>query len=322
MNQVRRSVLLSVTDKYLTQIILLITTSAMARLLTPAETGLFLVANTVILLADNLRTFGVGVYIVQERELRREAIRTAFTLTMLLSLLMMLAIYFGANEIARFYGEPSLGDLLRTASLGFIIIPFASPILALLQREFAFKTLAIINVCAALINSAVSIALGAAGAGPESYVWGFVASAAALVVFAFLARPEGWISPVAGRRSVPLVLRCCLLIRHRHQHGVRVAAEARLWQTPLLRRSRPVRPRCDDLPVARPGDRIGAPPGRPASNGGTLPRRWRPEARLSEGARAALGHSVAGVDYGRLARGPHRQDPPRGAVGRPPPSSG
>ncbi len=204
MNRVRSSVLFSITDKYLTQIILLITTAIMSRLLTPAETGLFLVANTVILLADNLRTFGVGVYIVQEPELRREAIRTAFTLTMLLSLLMMLAIYLGANEIARFYGEPALGDLLRTASLGFIIIPFASPILALLQREFAFKTLAAINVCAALTNSAVSIALGAAGAGPQSYVWGFVASAAALVLFAFLARPEAWIyrPSLAGARSL------------------------------------------------------------------------------------------------------------------------
>ena len=143
MSAVRRSILFSTADRYVAQVLLVATTAVMARLLTPAETGIYLLANAVILLGDNFRTFGIGVYIVQAKELRPETVRSAFTVTLLLSLSMGLAIFLAAGEIAHFYDEPELKGLLRLGALGFIAIPFGSPILAILQRELAFSTLAV-----------------------------------------------------------------------------------------------------------------------------------------------------------------------------------
>ena len=193
MSAVRRSVLASIADRYVSQGIAVVTLAVMSRILTPAEIGLYMLANTVILLADNLRLFGIGAYIVQERSLDRAAIRSAFTITLLMSMGVALAIHLTAGQIAQFFREPELAHLVSIATLAFCVIPFGSPIVALLQRDLAFTTLAYMNVAAAAINAAVTIGLGATGFGPASYLWGFVASSAALAVLAILFRPDLWI---------------------------------------------------------------------------------------------------------------------------------
>lgn len=190
MTNVRRSLLFSGLDRYFGQVLLLVTTAAMARILTPAETGLYLVANAFIMLADNFRMYGVGIYIVQEREITQDALRAAFTVTLLLSLLMGGAIFFGADLLAGFYGEPALTHLLSIAALGFLIAPFGNPVIALLQRELAFGSLAIVNIVAALAATIVTIALGLTGFGAASFAWGYVVSTATMSLLAFALRPD------------------------------------------------------------------------------------------------------------------------------------
>jgi O-antigen/teichoic acid export membrane protein len=193
MSAIRRSIAFSVVEKYSSQILLIVTTAVMARILTPAETGLYMTANAVILLADNFRTFGVGVYIVQEKHLSRTLVRSAFTLTLVLSLAMGAAIWLGAGSIASFYASPELKALFVISALGFLAIPFSSPIMALLQRDMAFKAVACINIAATLTGSIITVVLGLEGLGPASYVWGFVGTSFVMAVLAFVARPQLWI---------------------------------------------------------------------------------------------------------------------------------
>jgi O-antigen/teichoic acid export membrane protein len=152
-----------------------------------------MIANTIFLLADNFRTFGVGVYVVQVQNLRREALQSAFTVTLALSLVTAAALSLLAGPLARFYAEPELGHLVSLSTLAFLVIPFASPIVALLQREMAFRQLALINLGAAATGFVVTVSLGFAGAGPVSYVWGFVAQGLALALLAVAVRPDTWI---------------------------------------------------------------------------------------------------------------------------------
>ena len=200
---IRRSVLASFADKYISQAIAVVTLAVMSRILTPAEIGLYMLANTVILVADNLRLFGIGVYIVQEKSLDRMAIRSAFTVTLLMSIEIVLAVDLTAGQIAQFFREPDLAHLLMIATVSFLVTPFGSPAVALLQRELAFTALAYINVAVAVVTAAVTIGLGAAGFGPASYLWGFVASNATLAFLAIVFRTDLWIfrpSLVGARR--------------------------------------------------------------------------------------------------------------------------
>ncbi|MEL5879554.1 oligosaccharide flippase family protein [Cereibacter sphaeroides] len=204
MSSIRRGILFSAADKYASQILSLVTLAIMSRILTPAETGLYLIANSLILLADNFRAFGVGIYIVQERELDRQAVRAGFTVTLVISYGIGLAIWLSAELLAAFYDNGEIAHLLRLAALAFAAIPFGAPILALLQRDLAFPTLAGLNVTAGFVGFLVTIGLGFAGTGPASYVWGYVATSVTVAVLAFALRPEPWIyrPTLAGSRRV------------------------------------------------------------------------------------------------------------------------
>ena len=127
MSAIRRSVLASIADKYVTQAISVVTLAVMSRILTPAETGLYLLANTVILLADNLRLFGIGNYIVQEKDLDRDTTRSAFTITLVMSLGIALAIHLAAGGIADFFREPELAHLVSTRDPGVLRDPLRQP---------------------------------------------------------------------------------------------------------------------------------------------------------------------------------------------------
>lgn len=190
MSLVRSSVLASFADRYVSQALTLVTLAVMSRLLSPEEIGLYLVVSSLVMLADNFRAFGVGLYIVQAPELRRDDLRAAFTVTLVLSVAIALGTLASADWIAGFYGSPELARLLAVASLGFFAIPFGSPLLSVLQRELAFGTLAKLNVTAAGLNSLVAITLAVLGHGPISYVWGYVASTAFLSVAAVMMRPD------------------------------------------------------------------------------------------------------------------------------------
>lgn len=193
MGDIRQSFLLSAAEKYLSQILLIATTMVMARVLTPAETGLYMTANAVILLADNFRNFGVGIYIVQEKQISQALVRSAFTVTLAFSLAIAAAIYAGAGSIAAFYAAPELKTLLVVSASGFLAVPFASPIMALLQRDLAFKAVAGVNLSAALTGFVLTVTLGLAGWGPVSYIWGFVGANVAMAATAFAMRPLPWI---------------------------------------------------------------------------------------------------------------------------------
>lgn len=193
MTPVRRAVAFSMMDKYLSQVVVIVTTAVMARIMSPAETGIYLTANAVMLMADAMRTFGLTAYIIQEREITRQRVRAAFTVIMLTSCAVGSIVFFGASSIAEFYQTPELGALLMVALISFLAVPFSSPILALLQRDMEFKALACINISAGLAGAIVTVGLAMGGMGAVSYAWGTVASSVLMVALALTVRPEFWI---------------------------------------------------------------------------------------------------------------------------------
>lgn len=195
MSLLRRAIGFSMLDKYLGQILAIGTTVVMARLLTPAETGLFIVAQAVILLAENFRDFGIGAYLVQAPVLDKPRIRSAFTVSMGLSLAMGGVLILASTAIAAFYADdPSqteqLRHLLLISCIGFAAVPFGSPVLALLRRDMAFRTLAMLNVTVALGNAVITIALGLLGFGAAAYMWAYVGSNLLLMLLALCVHPD------------------------------------------------------------------------------------------------------------------------------------
>ena len=193
MGSIRRSIAFSFLDRNVGQLFAIATMAIMARLLSPAETGLYLLAVGVLTVVDSVRDFGVAAYLIQLPCLSREAVRTAFTVTLALSLSFASALHVSAASLAEQFGDRQLAELLRIGTIGLLVVPIGTPAMALMRREMDFGTLAAVNVVAAATTALTTLALGTFGFGAASYIWGLVAGSAASTIMAIRARPLMWI---------------------------------------------------------------------------------------------------------------------------------
>ncbi|MGE0222930.1 MAG: lipopolysaccharide biosynthesis protein [Acetobacteraceae bacterium] len=172
---VRRALATAFLNRYSVLAINLTATLTLARLVTPAETGMFSVTASIILLAQALRDFGISEFLVQERDLTPEKIRTAFGTTLILAWSLGLLVFLARDWIAAIYGTPELGQLIAIASGAFLVAPISSTVMALLNRDMAFGVMLRISVSSNLVNAAVSVSLAFLGWGATALTLGMLA---------------------------------------------------------------------------------------------------------------------------------------------------
>ncbi len=175
MHDVRSSILYSFLDRYLNLAIGIASTVILARLLTPGETGLFSIAYGLVNIAQELRNFGTGPYILQERELTDRKIASALGLSLSIATAMGAGFYLAAESIAAFYANPALAAIIRVLCFNFIVVAFAAISGAQLLRDMRFRESMFISVATILVRATTSIALAARGYGAISLAWGTLA---------------------------------------------------------------------------------------------------------------------------------------------------
>ncbi|MDY0747252.1 lipopolysaccharide biosynthesis protein [Paucibacter sp. R3-3] len=190
MSSVRSALLFSFAERYVLIIIGLASNLLIARLLTPAEIGVYSVTLAVMSIAQVLRDFGVASYLIQEKELNDDHIRTALGVTLLIGVGLGLVVFAAAPWVADFYREPRMRNLLWLASLNFLLLPFSTISLALLRRGLAFKPLVAVNFIATLAGAVASVGLSWAGFGPMALVAGTLVVSATTGFAAWCARGD------------------------------------------------------------------------------------------------------------------------------------
>ena len=136
---------LSVGAEGLLQIVALM---VLARLLAPAEFGLFAATMIVIGLATIFGGLGVAPAIVQRPVLEPRHVRTGFTLSVLLGLTMAGLVWAGAPLLARMFRLPELAPVVRATAVVFLLQGFSSVAHALAQRALRFGWLAGVHAAA------------------------------------------------------------------------------------------------------------------------------------------------------------------------------
>lgn len=188
MSGTRRALLFSFAERYLVTVIGLASNLVIARLLTPIEIGVYSVSLAVISIAQVLRDFGVASYLVQERDLNEEHIRTALGVTLVLGTVLGALVLMSAPWVADFYREPLMRGMLSVCALNFLLLPFSTISLSLLRRQMAFKRLAAVGLIAVTVGASVSTGLAWDGFGALSLAIGSVATNATTGLAAWLAR--------------------------------------------------------------------------------------------------------------------------------------
>lgn len=185
---VRRALALSFIERYLSIMLGLASNMALARLLTPQEIGTYSVALAVIGIAQVLRDFGVGNFLIQQKELHDDHVRTAFGVSLAIGVVLGTTIFFAAPWVASFYNSNAMINLLRIVSLNFFVLPFCSISLSLLRRDMRFKALLYASLAAMAVGTAVTLSLAWNGCGAVSLAVGSVAGNFATGFFTWWAR--------------------------------------------------------------------------------------------------------------------------------------
>ncbi|MDH5190750.1 MAG: lipopolysaccharide biosynthesis protein [Gammaproteobacteria bacterium] len=190
MKSVRKNLTLSFITRYSELVVQIISTMIIARLLSPAEIGTFSVAAVIISIAHTIRDFGVGDYIVQEKELTKDRLRAAFTVTLIFSWVMAIILFSSAGIASSFYGEPGVSQVMKYLSISFLLIPFGQVTMSYLRREMNFSVLLKIRVTSTIVHAIVVVGAAVSGESYMSMVWASLSGMIVTVLLAFYYRPE------------------------------------------------------------------------------------------------------------------------------------
>jgi O-antigen/teichoic acid export membrane protein len=175
------------------QLMQLVTTFILARLLSPKDFGLVGMAMVVIGFVSLFKDMGTASAVIQRKVNSESFLSSIFWVNIVFGLVATALLFVLAPFIAEFYHEQKVAPLLRWLSLTFFLTGLTMLQRAILERNLAFDKLAKIEIIATLIGSLVGIGLALMGFGAMSLVFqtlALLAVTAVLLWVSTLWRPK------------------------------------------------------------------------------------------------------------------------------------
>ena len=201
----RKSLFFSFLDRYASLVISVVSSMVIARLLTPAEIGVFSVTMVLLMFVSTVRDMGAGQYLVQEKELTTERIRAVWAVQLGLGLGLACLVLLASYPVSVFYKEPRMFNIMLIVGLNYAVNPFGSLTYAWLMREMRFESVALMRFSAGLTGALVSIWLAWKHFGPISLAFGALSSTVVNALVAIYFRPK-WFPWLPGIGEVKRVL--------------------------------------------------------------------------------------------------------------------
>ncbi|GAA1920133.1 hypothetical protein GCM10009737_22060 [Nocardioides lentus] len=183
------------------QLVSLVQTVALARLLSPTEVGWFAAGSVLTAFASNVVEGGLRAGLVQREDRLDDAAETVFRATIVSGFLTMLLALGIAPLVALVFDSRTAGLVAASMAGGVFLFAFTNVPEALLQREFSVRRRLVVGPAVAVSFAVVSVTLAALGLGVWSMVIGSYASTLTWVATLW------WICdwrPGRGRASLPM----------------------------------------------------------------------------------------------------------------------
>jgi len=163
-----------------------IATLVLAKLLMPADFGVFALATLAINATAILRDVGLAQGLIyQQGDIGRSA-NTAFLLVAASSVALAVLLFASAPALGLAFSASEIAGPVRAMSAALIISGAANVPLALLDKQLKFKRRAVPEVAGAIAYAAISIGLAAAGFGVWSLVVGWLGTAVVSTMAAWM----------------------------------------------------------------------------------------------------------------------------------------
>ena len=144
--------------------------SIMTRLLLKADYGLMAIISGIIGIGNIFIQGGMGAALIQRKKINNKHINGALQTSLFLGLILYVALYITAPFIALGYNDLRLENLIKVASLNFVLLALVSISTSLLFKYYSFKNVAIVDIIANIIGYGAGVYLAMNGYG----VWSLV----------------------------------------------------------------------------------------------------------------------------------------------------
>jgi O-antigen/teichoic acid export membrane protein len=171
MADLRRSLVINFLSSSSTTLLQFFVSLILARILSPAEIGIYSMTIVFVNITHVFRDFGVSAYLQREKELTPEKLRAATGVVFSSSWLIATVLLLGSPWIGRWLNHPESIPVLRVLAIGFYFIPFGSVTHALLARDFEAKKDAFAVMTGIMAFSITCITLAKLGFGSMSLAY-------------------------------------------------------------------------------------------------------------------------------------------------------
>lgn len=165
-----------------TQLLNLIATLILAKLLTPSDFGLIAIAQLVVATTQIFRDLGLAQALIYRSDDAEEAANTAFILVTTWGLFLYLLISIMAPQIALFFSEPQAKSIIQVMALTLVISSLGTVPSALLEKKLEFRKKVLPEILPMIAYILIAIGLATAGLGAWSIVWGRIGQAILTVI--------------------------------------------------------------------------------------------------------------------------------------------
>lgn len=140
-----------------TQIIGFVATILIARIATPSDFGLIAICSSIVLISNLLSEAGLSSSIVVNKEFSKDKASTILVIVSSLSLFLFFLIVLYSADIANFFNQTKIGEILPYMALTIIANGFRCVHSSILLRNLEFKKLTVISLVSVIIGSSIGV---------------------------------------------------------------------------------------------------------------------------------------------------------------------
>lgn len=171
------------------KVLTLASIAVLARLLAPAEFGLFAFALVYVSYLETLGDLGSGTALIYWPDRTGEVAQVTFALNILTGLAWFLLTWLLAPLVADFFHSPAGAPILRALGATFVLKGLGNTHDALCKKDLRFRARLVPEVGLAAVKGALTIALALGGFGVWSLVWGHLVATGARTALLWLVVP-------------------------------------------------------------------------------------------------------------------------------------
>ncbi|MBI2613666.1 MAG: oligosaccharide flippase family protein [Candidatus Levybacteria bacterium] len=158
----------------------------LARILTPAQFGVFGIASIMLSFLEILTETGINIFLIQQKENIDKFVSSAWIVSILRGILISLTIIITAPIVVNFFNMQDLYRFLYLISVVPLIRGFINPSIVKYQKDLEFRKEFWLRISVYLFDSATSVILALILTDAISFVWGLIAGAILEVILSFV----------------------------------------------------------------------------------------------------------------------------------------